>query len=219
MPDSGKVQNIGILGGTFDPVHKGHLTIATQLLSGFKLDLILFIPAAWPPHKRKPAVSYSHRVAMLDTALGDEKQMSISLLESERSQPSYTIDTLRELKQRLGPQNFNFNIGADAFSELHLWYEFKEVLQEVNLIVVSRPGFTFEYFVKYLERLPGQYRQDYTGKKWFGLQGKTISFFPESQETVSSTEIRNFLQRDKAVDHLLPPKVYQYIKKYNLYQG
>jgi nicotinate-nucleotide adenylyltransferase len=217
LPDRRNNQNIGILGGTFDPVHEGHLCIARQLRDTYKLDLILFIPAALPPHKQQPAASYSHRVAMLEAALFGESRMSVSLIEAERSNLSYTIDTLRELQQRLGPHNFHLIIGADAFSEFHLWYQYPDILKKADLIVAARPGFTLQDFLYTLENLPGQYRKKTSVEKWSSVYGRSIAYYPKSHETVSSTSIRNFLRQKKTVAAFLPKPVVQYIQKHKLY--
>ncbi len=217
MPDIEKIQNIGILGGTFDPVHEGHLVVARKLCSRYKLDLILFIPAAFPPHKLQTSASYSHRVAMLEAALQNEQQMVVSLIESERPDPSYTIDTLFELQKRLGEKNFHLIIGADSFAELHLWYRFAELFKLANLIVASRPGYTFETFLKNLKTIPGGSTWDSTEEKWLLRSGKSISYFREIRQIVSSTLIRKLIGQNKPVDELVPREVLKYIQCNEMY--
>ncbi|MCI5130129.1 MAG: nicotinate-nicotinamide nucleotide adenylyltransferase, partial [Candidatus Electrothrix sp. EH2] len=116
-------QRIGLFGGTFDPVHKGHLSIARQAAEEAGLDEVLFLPAADPPHKKAPGAAYQHRVAMLESVLGAspaaEDRFAVSLLEAELPFPSYTVETLSELQRRLPHSRCSFIIGADSLLELH----------------------------------------------------------------------------------------------------
>ena len=108
-----KQQTVGILGGTFDPVHKGHLEVARTVLNRYQLDQIIFIPAFSPPHKDRNLAPFSHRVAMLEEALEGNDNMSVSILEAERDTPSYTVETLQELHLRMESCVFFLIMGAD----------------------------------------------------------------------------------------------------------
>ena len=133
-------QRVGIFGGTFDPVHTGHTRIVELLLQKYSLDTILIIPVLVPPHKIQPCASYAHRVAMLEIAFSNTPDVTISLIEGERQKTSYTIETMHELQQRLGRQEFYLILGTDSFVELHLWYKFRRLLCEANFIIAARPG-------------------------------------------------------------------------------
>ena len=154
MGNAGCNRRIGLFGGTFDPVHKGHLAIAEQAAEELRLEQILFIPAPDPPHKRRTGATYRQRVAMLELALVGHSRFSISLLETELSAPSYTVDTLLELRRRL-PGQFYFLIGADSLLELHRWHQYQKLLNLTCFIVISRPGISLTAMQQAVEHLPG----------------------------------------------------------------
>lgn len=210
-------KRIGIFGGTFDPVHMGHLIVARKLLNEFSISTILFIPALVPPHKSQPVADYFHRIAMLEDALASETGMSVSSIESERTTPSYTIDTILELKKRMGQQNLFFIIGSDAFLELHLWHRYKDLLSETFFIVVARPGIAMNKLHTEIERLPGDYKYYPEKRLWKRSDSCVIYYFAGVYETVSSTRVRDMLKQGKDVSDILPEKVYSYIKKHQLY--
>jgi nicotinate-nucleotide adenylyltransferase len=132
---------VGIFGGTFDPVHSGHLLLAEQGREQGRLDEVWFVPAAHPPHKDEPTVSrFEQRVEMLALALAGNPAFRIDELEKERPGPSYTVDTLAELRRRHPTLEFLLLIGADTLNDLPLWYQPLRVLEQVGLLVVARPG-------------------------------------------------------------------------------
>lgn len=191
-----KKRRIGLLGGTFDPVHEGHVAVAEQAEVSLSLDRILFIPAADPPHKKQPGASYSHRVAMLELALeGTHKEYEISLLEAERQAPSYTVDTLLELKKRLGNEGFFFIMGADSLLDLHLWYRFRELPGLTDFIIAARPGISLHDVHFAVEQLPGSFVFNAQEMSWQRLDGAAIYYLAEVSRAVSSSEIRRQLSR------------------------
>lgn len=208
---------IGLYGGTFDPVHNGHVSVAEQILRQYDLDEIIFIPAARPPHKRQTTASFPHRVAMLERALEGKPGFSISLIEAERTAPSYTIDTLLELGARMAPYEPHLIIGADSFCELHLWYRYDELLAGADFIVAARPSFSFPRLARAVTRLPGSYEYLENERVWVELHGRKIYYFSGSEESASSTEIREKLLAGRSVSGLLPPLVLEYIKQFGLY--
>lgn len=214
-----KKQKIGLFGGTFDPVHKGHLSLAGQVIVQCRLDHILFIPASLPPHKTKPAASFAHRVAMLEAALAGCSDMSISLIESERSSLSYTIDTVLELKKRLGPQSYFLIIGADSLVELHLWYRYEELLGLVHLIVAARPGISLQQVRQQIDdRLGGQFSRDRDESLWCSENGRTIWYVDDVDVAVSSSLIRKRIALHQPVVEMVPEPVRKYIDQHELYQ-
>ncbi len=227
MTEVEKEQKIGLLGGTFDPVHDGHLAIAGRAEEALSLDRVIFIPAADPPHKKKTDASYGHRVAMLEAALagaGDynkkntNKRFEISLLEAERAAPSYTVDTLIELKKRLGEQHYFFIIGADSLLELHLWYRYQELPDLTHFIVVARPGISIQAIKRAISRLPGPFIFNESQQQWRRSDGAEIVYLADVCKSISSSTIRMQLaqgQRPDTVDR----RVLDYIFEHRLYQS
>ncbi len=212
-----KKEKIGIFGGTFDPVHKGHISVARGVLERYRFDEIVFIPAPYPPHKKQPLTDFTHRVAMLESALADEPRISISLLEAERRTPSYTIDTVLELKKRIGDHQFYLIIGADSFIEIHLWYRYTELLSHTDLIVAARPGIDLKIIAEQVFSLPGDFQYDSDQEIWTRDDGFHIYYFSNIHVALSSSEIRRRLIHRDAVNELLPSKVIDYITDHNLY--
>jgi len=132
--------NIALFGGTFDPIHSAHLTVAREVLSQFALDRILFVPAANPPHKSDLSASYEDRYRMVELACAGEPGLAPSRLE-EGSQKSYSISTIEKVRRNLAPSHrLYFVIGADAFAEIATWRRAADVIASVEFIVVTRPG-------------------------------------------------------------------------------
>ena len=205
------------MGGTFDPVHEGHLAVARTVLARFNLDLLLFVPALAPPHKARCLTPFSQRLAMLEAAVGDDPRLSVSLLEAERSAPSYTVDTLRELHRRLDPRQFYLIIGADMFAEIRLWYHYSELFKLAHLIVVARPGFSLADMADRVAALPGPFHLDPAGQAWLRDDGFRISYLPDVAIQVSSSQVRALLAQGKPAAGLLPPPVQEYIRRHGLY--
>ena len=217
MPGPEKQQRIGLLGGTFDPVHKGHLAVAQRAKEAVSLDLVIFIPAADPPHKKRPGASYNHRVAMLEAALaGADDKFAISLLEAERAAPSYTIDTLFELKKRLGEHKFFFIIGADSLMELHLWYRYRELPGLTDFIVASRLGISMQEVNQAIARLPGLFVPDGSQQRWRRRDGAEIVYLADVSINISSSTIRSQLEQGHRPD-TVNRRVLDYIFDHQLY--
>ncbi|RWX44844.1 nicotinate-nucleotide adenylyltransferase [Candidatus Electrothrix aarhusensis] len=229
MGDTSKKKRIGLFGGTFDPVHKGHMAIARQAAEEARLDQVLFIPAADPPHKKTPGASYWHRVAMLEimlkTALGEapvEQQdcFAISLLEAELPFPSYTVDTLSELKKRFAGPIFYFIIGADSLLDLHCWYQYQKLLSLTHFIVLSRPGISLAAMQNAVQRLPGSFVPDTSPdqqKRWRSSNGAEILLLVNRlQKDISSTMIRVELRQGRAPQDV-DSWVQEYITREELY--
>ena len=133
---------IGIYGGTFDPVHYGHLNVAEAVLSAFALDRIIFVPAFTPPHKRKRMISSPfHRMAMLALATADSPKLFVSTVELEAPSRPYTIETLGRLRTELQPARLFFMMGADSFIDVTSWRDYETILSEYDVIVATRPGY------------------------------------------------------------------------------
>lgn len=193
---------LGIMGGTFDPIHLGHLAAAENARYYLGLDLILFMLSAQPPHKDYQMVSPApHRLRMVELAIADNSWFKASTLEMERQGASYTVDTLKELKQKLERPEVYFLMGSDSLFDLVNWYHYEEIASLCTLVSVSRPGFANE---EALESVPASIRK------------KTIILEVPGLE-ISSTELKRRLQSGEPVRYLLPEAVAAYIEEHRLY--
>jgi len=213
-----KDPSIGIFGGTFDPVHDGHVNLARFVLSTKLVQKILFLPAARPPHKDSAMAPFAHRVAMLKIALGAETAMSVSTLESRRRGPSYTVDSLRALRSEYPGLRPAFIMGADSLLELHQWYRYDEILCYADLIVISRKGISDRQCMDAIRRLPGNFRPVTESASTF-LQADgeaTIHYLSGFSSPVSSSMVRRQLQAGKRPQGL-DKAVFSYIQAHHLY--
>jgi len=217
---------LALFGGTFDPVHRGHLAIARAAAEKFDLGLIYFVPANVPPHKGNRALTdFHHRFAMLALATGDEERFVPSLLEANSSQPNYSIQTVRRLKSALRKSDkLYFLIGIDAFMEISTWKQPVQLLAECDFIVASRPGHSLADLGKALPEgvrpsetvLQALRQQEATGA--IALPSTTIHLLPDVNEHVSSTQIRAAARKSvQQLSRYVPAAVARYIKKEQLY--
>ena len=219
---------IALFGGTFDPVHLGHIAVARAAAEQFGLGRVYFAPADLPPHKQKRKLTdFQHRFAMLALATADDPRFVVSLLDAHTGRPNYSIDTVRRLKSSLKKTDkLYFLIGIDAFKDIATWRQPEELLAEVEFIVVSRPGYSLADVARALPeslrptnlmmRAMRQQRTDGI----ITLMDATIHLLGEVREKVSSTQIRG--AAGKSMKHLsryVSPLVAEYIKKENLYIG
>lgn len=200
------MRKLGLLGGTLDPIHVGHLDAAEAARQALSLDEVLVIPAHDPPHRTgDPHASAFHRFAMVSLAIDGRPGYRASDLELRRNGPSYTALTLRELRaQGWEPSQLFFIIGADAFAEIATWYEYPAILDACQFALVSRPGTTID---DALRRTPDlRYRV-----------GQTIHLVPARTSPASSSGIRARLAAGEPVDGLVPPAVARHIVQHHLY--
>jgi nicotinate-nucleotide adenylyltransferase len=231
--------NIGLFGGSFDPIHRGHLALAQAAAERFELRQVLFVPANVPPHKQKqPVTAFVHRYAMVALATADQKHFVPSTLEapaelrapgptkaSMPAPPNYTIDTVHRLKQTLKKADRLFLlIGIDAFRDIAKWYEAKALLAECDFVVASRPGFSLRDVA---ESLPESVRPPAAVTKPFQKQaasgdlvlpGVTLHLLEGVQQNVSATMIRAAAAQGKPLGRWLDPRVADYIRKTGLYR-
>jgi len=210
---------IGLLGGTFDPVHNGHLRLAEQVLQTLKLDSILFVPAARPPHKGHGAVaSFEHRLAMVKIAVRANPKFFVSDIEGARSGPSYSIDTLKQLRGILDPEILPvFIIGMDAFVELNSWKCWQEVLDCTDLAVVPRPDYPLAGIGRVIIGF-GSYSLDPRLRCWVASDRKgRIYPVDMTPVAISSTEIRRRIASGLPVVDLVPGEVADYIRTQHQY--
>jgi nicotinate-nucleotide adenylyltransferase len=213
---------IGVLGGTFDPVHNGHLAAAEAVRHGLALDAVLFIPAARPPHKKDyPLSSFTDRLAMLELALAGRPEFLVARIEAERSGPSYSVDTLRQLHELWDQEKrLFFILGLDAFMEIAGWKEFSELPRLAELVVLDRPGHRSERLGETIASFFPLYRLDSRQACWINPEsGGRIRPFPLEPMAVSSTRVRQAAGRLEEVVAQVPLAVARYIREHHLYEG
>jgi len=212
------MRRLGVLGGTFDPVHFGHLDAAGAARSALTLTEILFVPSFDPPHRPvEPRATAFHRFAMAALATNGCPAYRLSDVELVRQGRSYTVDTLRSLHaEGWRPWQLFFIIGADAFEEIATWHEFPAVLDAAHFVVVARPGTTLDHALARTPDLQGRTRR--AGDS-IDDGGPTGVFLVEAEtRDVSSTIIRQRLAARQPIDHLVPPAVARHIAAHHLYQ-
>jgi len=212
------MRRLGVLGGTFDPVHFGHLDAAAAAQSALALSEVLFVPAFDPPHRPiDPRATAFHRFAMVALATNTCPAYRVSDLELVRQGRSSTVDTLRGLHaEGWQPWQLFFILGADAFEEIATWHEFPEVLDAAHFVVVARPGTTLD---RALARTPALRGRTRSAGDRSGDHGPTGVFLVETEtRDVSSTMIRQRVAGERPIDHLVPPAVARYIAAHHLYQ-
>ncbi|MGI6628803.1 MAG: nicotinate-nucleotide adenylyltransferase [Bacillota bacterium] len=197
---------IGVMGGTFDPIHFGHLRAAEEVLQGFGLERVVFVPSGRPPHKSLSEVtSPEHRYMMAKLATADHPQFEVSGIEIERDGPSYTLDTLREFRSAISSETpLYFITGLDAILEIHTWNGFSKLFDLADFIAVTRPGYSIEA-LGVLERL--------LGPDCFAR----VHPFPVTLLAIASRDIRRRVGEGKSIRYLVPEPVRLYIEKEGLY--
>jgi nicotinate-nucleotide adenylyltransferase len=217
---------LGLLGGSFNPVHNGHLAIARQTRQALGLDQILFVPTSQPPHKQNGNLAPAQdRYEMVRLAIASDTAFAISDVEFRRPGKSYSIDTIRSLQQEYGPQvQLFFLIGLDAFLEFPSWREPRTLLELCPFVVLSRPGLSFESLstVAMLPPIPQPSLADLDAGRIsqlevsLGAQRLTCLRLPPCE--VSASDIRARIHQGLPTAHLLPPLVESYILQHHLYQ-
>lgn len=196
---------IGILGGTFNPIHYGHLIIAEYIKEKQNLEKIIFIPTGLPPHKdREEILRGDIRGEMVALAIGSNPKFDCSTIEIDNEEISYTIDTINSLKEENPQHEFYLIIGGDCLLSLRTWKGFKELISSVNIIVADRYGACGQAIIGEIDRLNRE-----THKTIININTPIID--------ISSTGIRNSLKEKKSIKYLLPENVENYIIKRGLY--
>jgi nicotinate-nucleotide adenylyltransferase len=196
---------IGILGGTFDPPHIGHLVIAEEAREKLGLAKVYFVPAREPPHKKgEPVSSLEDRVAMLRLALDDHPFFVLSLVEANRPGPSFTVDTLRQLSREFPPATeLYFVMGMDSLAALSTWHDPRSLIGLCKLAVLKRPGYSAE--MNELERdIPGLKSQ--------------VVVIPAPELEISSSDLQSRVRQGLSIEYMVPDCVAEYIAKHGLYR-
>src|SRR5262245_53754446 len=211
---------IGILGGTLDPIHLGHIGTALAARSTLGLARVIVLPSGIPPHRSvRPMASGHHRFAMAALAVNAVAGLEVSELELDRAAPSYTADTLVRIREAtgLGPTQIFFITGADAFAEIATWHRYPEVLGLSHFAVVSRPGHRVSELPRLLPALAPRMRD--ASEAGTDSGHPAIVLIDAATPDVSSTAIRRRLAAGESVDGLVPPAVAAHIGKHGLYTG
>ena len=186
------MRKIGIYGGTFDPIHHGHLILAREASESLGLETLIFVPTAVSPHKQtRPATAQEIRVEMLQSAIKAEPNFALDLCEIHRGGPSYTIDTVQEIRLREGKAEYFFLLGDDNVSQLKTWHRFNEIRELVQFVILSRGNLETEE-----TRYPVVRRQI----------------------NISATDIRNRVASGRSIRYLVPPEVEEIIRRRQIYQ-
>ena len=197
---------VGILGGTFDPVHVGHLIIAEEALSRLALDQLLFIPAGQPWLKAdQPLSEAEHRLKMVELAIASNPRLGVSRIEVDRAGPTYTIDTLEQLKRDLGEDaQLYFILGLDALEQFHRWEQPERIIELCELAIASRPGYQNS---RILDEQLGR----------FPKLGSKINFVAAPVMDISGSSIRLRASEGRSIKYRVPEAVERYIRQHSLY--
>lgn len=208
---------IGILGGTFDPVHYGHLRPALELLEGLALGEVRLLPCGVPPHRSTPVATPSQRRAMLELALEEQTGLRLDTRELERPGPSYMVDTLSSLREELPDTPLCLLLGSDAFLGLTGWHRWQELTGLAHLVVMHRPGWTFAAADATLAQLLAGHRVD-SHAALVAHPAGAILLQPVTQLDISATAIRAQIAAGRSPRYLLPDAVWGYIRAQGLYR-
>ena len=201
------VKSLGIMGGTFNPIHYGHLIAAENARHEFNLDIVIFMPAARPPHKDiEEVLDSKHRYEMVKRAIRGNNFFCVSDLEIQRKGNSYTIDTVNYYLENYPETDIYFIMGADSLILLDTWKDYKTLVRLCQLIVVTRPGYKITPEEPVLKKLPSVLWQN-------------VHFLPIPGLDISSSDIRQRIASNKPVKYLLPSDVEQYIRENGFYRG
>jgi nicotinate-nucleotide adenylyltransferase len=207
---------IGLFGGTFDPVHYGHLRSALEVKDIFGLDEVRLIPCAKPPHREQPAVTAEMRLQMLELAIKNQPGLKTDTRELDRynlrQAPSYMVDTLASLRQEFSTEPLLLFIGTDAFKHLTSWHRWQQLFDYAHIVVMTRPGFETQQLDDFFKaRLAG-------AKELAQASAGKLCFQQVTQLDISATAIRDMIARKQNPGFLLPDAVIEYIKQHQLYE-
>jgi nicotinate-nucleotide adenylyltransferase len=204
------VSAVGLLGGTFDPIHYGHLAIGEAVREALGLSCVMFVPAGVPPHKPdRPITTADHRLAMVELAVADNPAFGVSRIEIDRAGPSYAVDTLEALgedaRARGEPADFTFILSAEAFRELPTWHEPRRLLELCRMAVVPRGD-------------QGPPDRAWLEEHFPGLEDRVVAL-DGPHVRLSASEIRELASLGRSIRYLVPPPVERYIQEHDLYES
>lgn len=207
---------IGILGGTFDPIHLGHLRPALEVYEALGLDEVRLVPCHVPPHRRRPYTEAADRLRMVELAADGQVGFAVDRRELERQGPSYSFDTLHSLRGELGPRTaLCLVMGMDAFAGLPSWHRWDELIELAHIVVTHRPGSPASSDIELGDWLDSVRTDDMEAIR--GRPHGNVWFCPVTQLDISATDIRRRIRSGKSARYLLPDSVWSYIRKRGLY--
>lgn len=207
---------IGVYGGTFNPIHFGHLRTALEVKEALKLDEVRLLPSRQPPHRESPEVSAEQRLKMLQLAIEGESSFRIDTREIKREGPSYMVDTLLSIRKEMPDTPLCLILGIDAFQGLPAWHRWRELWDLAHLIVMQRPGYSPEVGEKLSSYL--KERQVSDSSQLTQARAGFIFFQEVSQLDISASRIRKMIRQGKSPRYLLPDSVYRMIRQEGWYQ-
>lgn len=212
---------IGILGGTFDPIHYGHLRLAQQVADALKLEEVRFVPSGTPPHRATPRLPAAERLAMVKLAAQGNSLFRVDEREIDREGPAYTVDTLEALRRELGSErSVCLLVGADAFLDLATWHRWRDLLRLAHVVVAHRPGFPID---TWQDRMPQPLAREYGSRLMRDplsvhlAPAGGIAVVAITALDISATMIRECLRAGNSPRYLLPDSVLDYIRSRTLY--
>jgi len=214
------VQTIGLFGGTFNPIHFGHLRMAQELAESLRLNEVRFIPSANPPHKTPPQVSAENRAAMVELAIADNPLFKFDSRELQRTGATYTVDTLEDLRNELGDDaSLILIMGSDAFTQFNTWHRWQEIINLSHIALVQRPVPSVkELLTNELETFLHNHYTEHV-QDLHGTSAGLVTMQAITQQEISSTAIRKTIQNKHSARYLMPENVLEYIAKNLLYQA
>jgi nicotinate-nucleotide adenylyltransferase len=219
--ERGDPLRIGLLGGTFDPVHLGHLRTALEVAENLTLECVYLVPASVPPHKERGAVaSFADRIAMVRMAIQGTRLLGALDVEGRREGLSYTVQTLQELRGHY-PDDLElfFILGTDAFLDIHMWKDFRSLFELSHFVLVERPGFASESLESYLDSLDVAWTVMASGDYRFTSSGNLLIRKTVTGLDISSTHIREIAAAGRSVRFLVPESVEAYLTEEGLYDA
>lgn len=210
---------VAVFGGTFNPVHYGHLRLAEEVRETCSLDKVVFMPTFITPHKLKESLTPADvRFELVRRAIEDNPGFTVSDLEIRREGRSFTIDSVRELKEAPGT-GVSLIVGSDSFNDITSWYEYEDLLRLASFIIVPRPGYPFRKPDEVLPvELANEFWYDSEAKEYVNSGGNSITYLDTTPIDISSSDIRERIRRGQSVRYLLPDSVIEFIHKEGLYK-
>jgi nicotinate-nucleotide adenylyltransferase len=210
---------VGLLGGTFNPIHLGHLHIAEEVLRSCELDQVWFIPACQPPHKNvAAAVPFVQRLDMVEAALAGCERFRACDIEGRRGGTSYSVETLRQLHDNYPAYEFFFIMGLDSFQEVSSWKDYTQLFAYAHIVVAARPGFEGDLRELLPVAIAERFCYDSDSKKLTADSGFSVVLVPHTDRDISSTDIRKRIVAHQDCGALLPAAVADYIAAHSLYR-
>lgn len=209
------MNDVGLMGGMFDPVHNGHLEIARTALSSLELSDLFLLPCGNPVHRKGKFANNEHRIAMLELATGEDACLQVDPRECLSEAPSYTYNTLEQYTNDMPGKRLFYILGQDAFNDFHTWYKWEGILELAHIVIAARPGYQQSLDPKLQGEYESRLVSDINGMKKY-TRGKILEV-QLAMNDISSSDVREKLLSGGSVNPLLPENVMLYIKANNLY--